>query len=32
LCRHHHHRVDGENIAMTYNNGWHVNTPDSYQA
>ncbi|SDC23057.1 protein of unknown function [Sanguibacter gelidistatuariae] len=31
LCRHHHHRVDGENIAMTYNNGWHVNTPDSYR-
>ena len=31
LCRHHHHRVDGENIAMTYANGWTVHTPNTYQ-
>ena len=31
LCRFHHHRVDGENIAMTYANGWAFDLPDTYQ-
>ncbi|WP_093182075.1 HNH endonuclease [Sanguibacter gelidistatuariae] len=31
LCRHHHHRVDGENIAMIYDDGWHFAAPGSYQ-
>ncbi|WP_139185816.1 HNH endonuclease signature motif containing protein [Sanguibacter gelidistatuariae] len=33
LCRHHHHRVDGDNIAMTHDGvGWHFSAPGSYQA
>ena len=32
LCRFHHHRVDGENIAMAYTNGWTFDLPDTYQA
>ncbi|WP_157607321.1 HNH endonuclease signature motif containing protein [Sanguibacter suarezii] len=31
LCRHHHHRVDGENIAMTYDDRWTVHMPGTYQ-
>ena len=31
LCRFHHHRVDGENIAMTFVNGWTFDLPDTYR-
>ena len=31
LCRHHHHRVDGEAIAMTYADGWTIHPPGSYR-
>lgn len=32
LCRHHHHRVDGEKIAMTYDDRWTVHLPGTYRS
>lgn len=32
LCRFHHHRVDGENIAMAYANGWTFDLPGTYHS